>query len=145
MQTLNHLIDHPISAPFLTTPLPPFLPQITLYQRWLREQRGLSFDSYDALWKWSVTELDAFWQSIWDYFELQSSTPYTAVCDRSPGSRMVDVQWFTGASVNYAQQVFMHVAAADAAGLPAIISHNEKTLGKQAAKEMTWPDRKSVV
>ena len=126
---------------------PPFVPQITLYQQWLREKRSLSFDSYDALWTWSVTDLDGFWQSIWDYFELQSSTPYTAVCDRSSGPRMVDVQWFTGARVNYAQQVFRHVEPAVKAGqamglpsgLPAIISHNEKSLGHQPAKEMTWP------
>ena len=129
--------------------MPLFLPQITLYRHWLNEKRGLKFDSYDALWQWSTTDLDAFWQSIWDYFELQSSTPYTAVCDRSAKvdgiSRMIDVKWFTGATGNYAQQVFRHVEAADSAGFPAIISHNEKTLGKQAAKEMTWPQLKQQV
>jgi acetoacetyl-CoA synthetase len=44
--------------------VPPYLPQITLYRRWLNEKRGLSFDSYDALWQWSTSDLDAFWQSI---------------------------------------------------------------------------------
>jgi acetoacetyl-CoA synthetase len=128
---------------------PPFLPQITLYQRWLSDKRGLQFDSYDALWQWSTTDLDAFWQSIWYYFELQSSTPYSAVCDRGTKidgiSRMIDVTWFTGATFNYAQQVFRHVEAADKAGLLAIISHNEKSLGKQAAKVMTWPQLKQQV
>ena len=124
---------------------PPFLPQITLYRNWLHEKRGLSFDSYDALWQWSTTDLDAFWQSMWDYFNLQSSTPYTAVCDRPASGRMIDVTWFTGATFNYAQQVFRHVEAADSAGFPAIISHNEKSLGKQAAKEMTWPQLKQRV
>jgi acetoacetyl-CoA synthetase len=57
----------------------PFVPQIRLYQDWLREHRGLQFDSYDALWRWSVTELDAFWQSIWDSEDMQSPTPHTAV------------------------------------------------------------------
>ena len=123
----------------------PFLPQITLYQRWLRDKCSLKFDSYDALWQWSTTDLDAFWQSIWDYFDLRSSTPYTAVCDRSASDRMIDVTWFTGATFNYAQQVFRHVEAAESAGFPAIISHNEKSLGKQAAKEMTWPQLKQQV
>ena len=125
--------------------MPPFLPQITLYQRWLHEKRGLKFDSYDALWQWSITDLDAFWQSIWDYFDLRSSKPYSAVCDRSASGRMIDVTWFTGATFNYSQQVFRHVEAADKAGFPAIISHNEKSLGKQAAKEMTWPQLKQQV
>jgi len=44
----------------------PHLPQIRLYQNWLRDERGLSFASYNDLWRWSVTELDAFWQSIGD-------------------------------------------------------------------------------
>ncbi len=130
----------------LTTPTSaPFLPQITLYRQWLSEKRGLKFDSYDTLWRWSTTDLDAFWQSIWDYFELKSSTPYSAVCDRSASERMIDVKWFTGATGNYAQQVFRHVEAADSAGFPAIISHNEKSLGKQAAKVMTWPQLKQQV
>ena len=41
-------------------------PQIARYQRWLRDTRGLAFDSYDALWRWSCSDLDAFWRSIWD-------------------------------------------------------------------------------
>ena len=67
----------------------PFVPQIRLYQHWLRDQRGLSFDSYDALWRWSITDLDAFWQSIWDYFELTSPTPHHAalVDNAMPGGQ----------------------------------------------------------
>ena len=74
--------------------------QITRYTRWLEKQHGLRFDSYQALWQWSVDDLDAFWQSLWDYFELKSTTPYQQVLgNRSmPGAR-----WFAGASINYAQ------------------------------------------
>ena len=57
----------------------PFVPQIRLYQDWLRDQRGLSFDSYDALWRWSTTDLPAFWQSIWDYFGMHSPTAHARV------------------------------------------------------------------
>ena len=120
-----------------------YAPQIRLYQHWLRDQRGLSFDSYDALWRWSTTDLNAFWQSIWDYFELQSPTPHTAALavNRMPGAT-----WFPGAQVNYAQQVFRHVDAAHAAGLPALISHNEHSLASgQAAREISWPELQSQV
>jgi len=114
---------------------PPFTPQIRLYQNWLHEHRGLSFDNYDALWRWSTTELDAFWQSIWNYFDLQSPTPHQAalVKNAMPGG-----QWFTGAQANYAQQVFRHADAAHAAGFPAIISENEKGLHR----ELGWPELK---
>ncbi|MFC3682367.1 acetoacetate--CoA ligase [Hydrogenophaga luteola] len=120
-----------------TTP-PPYVPQIRLYQEWLARERGLRFDSYDALWRWSTTELDAFWQSIWDYFDLRSPTPHTAVLERNvmPGAR-----WFPGAQFNYAQQVFRHVDAAHAAGFPAVISDNEKC----QRRELSWPELRRQV
>jgi acetoacetyl-CoA synthetase len=121
---------------------PPFVPQIRLYQTWLREQRGLSFDSYDDLWRWSTTDLNAFWQSIWDYFDLQSPTAHSVVCDGAPMPR---TQWFFGAQFNYAQQVLRHVDAADAAGLAAILSHNEKSLGTAPARALSWPELRRQV
>jgi acetoacetyl-CoA synthetase len=114
---------------------PAFVPQIRLYQEWLRTSRGLEFESYDALWRWSVDDLAVFWQSIWDYFDLKSPTPISSVlADASmPGTR-----WFEGAQVNYAQQVFRHADAAHAAGFPAVVSRNER--GK--AQELSWPELK---
>ena len=111
----------------------PYVPQIRLYQQWLAEHRGLRFDSYDALWRWSTTELDAFWQSIWDYFELQSPTPHTAVLARNV---MPGASWFPGAQTNYAQQVMRHVQPAHAAGYAAVVSRNEK--GRRV--ELSWPE-----
>ena len=72
----------------------PNTPQIRIYQDWLRTHRGLSFDGYNALWRWSVTDLDAYWQSIWDYFDLQSPTPHTAVLAKNV---MPGAVWFPGA------------------------------------------------
>jgi acetoacetyl-CoA synthetase len=63
--------------------IPAYTPQIRLYQDWLREKRGLQFDSYDALWRWSTTELNDFWQSIWDYFDMQSPTPHQAALTKT--------------------------------------------------------------
>ncbi|MEO6016819.1 MAG: AMP-binding protein, partial [Polaromonas sp.] len=129
--------DAPRSSAPPLLPVPP-VPQIRLYQEWLQATRGLSFDSYDALWRWSVTDLDAFWQSIWDYFELQSPTPHTAVLGRRS---MPGAEWFPGAQGNYAQQVFRHVTAAEAAGVPAIVSHGEQSLASGApAREMGWTE-----
>jgi acetoacetyl-CoA synthetase len=121
---------------------PPCIPQIRLYQDWLRSQRGLSFDSYEALWHWSTSDLDAFWQSIWDYFDLQSPTPHRVVCDGAP---MPHTRWFVGAQVNYARQVLRHVEPAHAAGFPAILSHNEQSLGTASARRMSWPELRRQV
>ena len=40
--------------------------------RWLERERGLSFDGYPELWQWSVDDLEAFWDAIWDFFEVQA-------------------------------------------------------------------------
>lgn len=116
----------------------PNIPQIRLYQNWLHDTRGLSFDSYDALWRWSTTELDAFWQSIWDYAGLRSSTPHTAVLAQP---RMPTARWFPGAKVNYAREVLRHADAAHAAGMPAIVSDNE--FGE--VRELSWPELRRQV
>ena len=121
----------------------PYIPQIRLYQSWLQNERGLQFETYDALWRWSVTDVEAFWQSIWDYFELLSPTPHSAVLLER---RMPGATWFPGAQVNYAQQVFRHADAAARAGLPAIISHDEASLAAgHAAREVSWPELKRQV
>ena len=100
----------------------PYTPQIGRYQDWLRQRHGLGFDDYDALWRWSTTDLGAFWQSVWDYFALESPTPHRAVLE---GAAMPHVRWFPGAQVNYARQVWRHVEPAEAAGQPAIIAEDE--------------------
>jgi acetoacetyl-CoA synthetase len=126
----------------LTLMSPPYLPQIRLYQNWLTARHGLQFDNYAALHHWSVTDLPGFWQSIWDYFDLQSPTPHTSVVS----GRMPNARWFSGAQVNYVAQVFRHAEAAHAAGLPAIISHNEASLANgQAASEISWPELRRQV
>jgi acetoacetyl-CoA synthetase len=116
----------------------PYVPQIRRYQDWLRTRRGLAFDDYQSLWEWSVRDLDAFWQSIWDYLALESPTPHGAVLaeEKMPGAR-----WFDGAQVNYARQVLRHVDAAHAAGMPALIARNEK--GVQ--RELSWPELRRQV
>ncbi|MBU3737749.1 MAG: acetoacetate--CoA ligase [Rhodoferax sp.] len=115
----------------------PCIPQIRLYQDWLARERGLRFDDYAALWRWSTTDLDAFWQSVWDYFDLRSPTPHRFVCDGAP---MPHTRWFGGAQTNYARQVMRHVAPAQAAGLPAILSHDETSLGRRPARVLGWAE-----
>jgi acetoacetyl-CoA synthetase len=77
--------------------------RLTAYMRWLETSRGLSFAGYSELWAWSVDELEAFWESVWEYFDVRASKPYDAVlASRAmPGAR-----WFSGAELSYAEHVF---------------------------------------
>ena len=120
-------------APLLPTP------RITRYQDWLARERGLHFADYGAMWRWSVSDLDAFWASIWDHFGVESQTPYSAVLadDRMPGAR-----WFPGVRLNYAQHLLRHADAAHAAGHPALVYQNERL---PAPLTMSWPELRRQV
>ena len=72
---------------------------LTRYLRWLRDRRGLSFGSYDELWRWSVDDLDGFWSSIWEFFEVDGPAPSPALAER----RMPGARWFPGATLNHAE------------------------------------------
>jgi acetoacetyl-CoA synthetase len=116
----------------------PYVPQIRRYQQWLHSTRGLAFDDYQALWEWSVRDLEAFWQSVWDYLRLESPTPHTRVL---ADAHMPGARWFEGAQVNYARQVLRHVEPAHAAGCVALVARNEK--GEHV--ELSWPELRRQV
>src|SRR5271170_2821261 len=52
---------------------------LTRFTEWLERERGRRFTSYEELWRWSVSDLESFWQVIWDYFAVQSSARHTSV------------------------------------------------------------------
>ena len=35
--------------------------KVTAFINWLASERGIQLADYDALWRWSVTDIDAFW------------------------------------------------------------------------------------
>jgi acetoacetyl-CoA synthetase len=90
-------------------------------REWLRQERGLDLADYEALRRWSVEHLADFWQAMWDHFDLQSPTPWSAVLS---GPQMPGARWFEGASLNYAAQVARHVPAS--AAVPALVFRNER-------------------
>jgi acetoacetyl-CoA synthetase len=69
------------------------------YLQWLEAERGLQLSGYDELWQWSVDDLDGFWRSIWDHFQLDATQPVTTALEDAsmPGTR-----WFPGTELNYA-------------------------------------------
>ncbi|MEK0100192.1 acetyl-coenzyme A synthetase N-terminal domain-containing protein, partial [Streptomyces sp. A475] len=69
--------------------------QITRFQAWASEHHGAPADGgYEALHRWSVTELETFWKAVADWFDIRFTTPYTRVLgDRA----MPGAAWFPGA------------------------------------------------
>jgi acetoacetyl-CoA synthetase len=104
------------------------------YMRWLESERGLRFATYDELWRWSVEELEAFWESIWDFFGVQADGERGAVLS---AREMPGAAWFPGTSLNYAEHVF----AGKEDGEVAILHASElRELG-----ELTWGELRAQV
>ncbi len=75
---------------------------LTHFALWLETRRDLHFPDYHALWQWSVDHYRDFWAAVWDYFQIESSTPYREVVS---GDEMPGVRWFTGARLNIARHL----------------------------------------
>lgn len=105
--------------------------QLAAFITWLRRERGLAFDDYDSLWRWSVTDIEAFWDAIRVYFDVHFDTPAERVLDRRT---MPSARWFEGATLNYVQQVFRHAGTGEARQRPAIRHAGEA----QPLADVSW-------
>ncbi|MES2609173.1 MAG: acetoacetate--CoA ligase [Pseudomonadota bacterium] len=103
--------------------------RIAHYMGWLAERKLHPPGPYEALWQWSVDDLEGFWQSIVDYFgvRLRGDRSVTLGSQAMPGA-----QWFPHAQLNYCEQVF----AAQTPDSPAIIACRED--GRQEV--LPWAD-----
>jgi acetoacetyl-CoA synthetase len=104
----------------LWEPSPEFIRDSNMfkYAEWLKANYGKDFGlsedakanvkAYNSMWRWSVESLEEFWETTWKYFNIISHTPYTKVLESRtmPGAR-----WFTGATVNFAENVLRHAEA----------------------------------
>jgi acetoacetyl-CoA synthetase len=103
------------------------------YTRWVQETRERRFDDYHDLWRWSVEDLDDFWRSIWEFFDVRSHAEWErALADAS----MPGAVWFPGARLSYAEHLFRGKRSDELA----IIHASElRELG-----EWTWADLRAA-
>ncbi len=99
------------------------------YLQWLAREKNLRFDDYHALWRWSVDRPDLFWETVWQYFQVISHTPYRQVLS---GLEMPGARWFEGATLNYAEHIFRQKNSER----PALLFQNER----EGLREMSWAE-----
>jgi acetoacetyl-CoA synthetase len=75
---------------------------LTAYIDQLRA-RGVDVAAYPELWRWSVDDLEGFWNSIFDYFGVEYDG------ERGPAlatREMPGADWFPGVRLNWAERAF---------------------------------------
>jgi len=103
--------------------------RISDYMRWLGVEKDLNFEDYNDLWEWSVTDLEGFWASVWEYCGVEASQPYEAVLAKR---EMPDAGWFPGTRLNYAENILKN--AAGRLEEPAIMHQSEV----RSLDSVTW-------
>ena len=78
---------------------------LTKYKEWLKTNYQVQFNSHQELWEWSTKDIATFWKTIWEYGEVIHSQSYEEIVSDDP---MPYTKWFTGAKLNYAEQIFKH-------------------------------------
>ncbi|WP_432199284.1 acetoacetate--CoA ligase [Anoxybacillus gonensis] len=100
------------------------------YMNWLEANKGLTFESHAELWKWSVEKLEQFWETVWEYGEIQSSAPYMCVLEER---KMPRANWFPGTRLNYVEHIFRNMQKK-----PALLFRSERV----SLREVTWEELK---
>lgn len=106
---------------------------ITRYLAWLKKHRGLEFEDYESLWRWSIDEIEAFYESVWQFGGVISHAPYKQVLDRRT---MPGAKWFEGSTLNYAEHALAYAKQSGAANQPAIIFQSEVV----SRAEVSWSE-----
>ena len=102
---------------------------------WLERREGRPFPDHDAFWAWSVADLDRFWTSIAEYFDVDFSARASQVRTADP---MPHTRWFPGARLNWAQ----HLLRRGDDDATALVVLQE---GGGPARDVTWRElRRSV-
>lgn len=116
--------------------------EMARFMSWLEARHGLRHGGYHALWRWSVTDPSAFWESLAGFFDICFHTPPSTVLRRPPEG-MIGTAWFEGATLSYAEHVFRRRTDA----WPAIVHRSETTpirtlswreLERQVASVAAW-------
>jgi acetoacetyl-CoA synthetase len=83
------------------------------------------FASYDELWRWSVEDLEGFWRSLWELYEVGPAPERVLARAEMPGA-----EWFPGTQLNYAEHLFRGARG----GETAIVHASES----QPPAELSW-------
>ena len=85
---------------------------LTAFMARVERDWGVKLASYDALYDWSVAELEKFWSSVWDFCGVIAETRGKRVL--ADGDRMPGASFFPDARLSFAENLLRRRDDADA-------------------------------
>src|SRR6186997_3610683 len=99
-----------------------------VFSTWMASRAGKSFENYDELHRYSISDPAAFWSSYWDFAEVigdKGKPPYLVDADKMPGAR-----FFPDAKLNFAENLLRQTGSA-----PALIFRGEDKVARQMSHD----------
>ncbi|XP_042895655.1 acetoacetyl-CoA synthetase-like isoform X4 [Parasteatoda tepidariorum] len=76
-------------------------------QNVIQDKYGVKFENYRDFHEWSIKNYAQFWEEVWNFYGVIHSEPYTEVARRK-GDSLIDIEWFSGAKFNYAENILRY-------------------------------------
>jgi acetoacetyl-CoA synthetase len=99
---------------------------LTRFIAWLADTDRGDFADYQELWSASVADVAWFWDAVWNFYDVRATTTADTVLANAD---MPGAQWFPGATLNYATEIFRHATTER----PAMV-----VAGEDGATDWSW-------
>jgi acetoacetyl-CoA synthetase len=111
--------------------------RVTAFAAQAAASHGYRGDDYLDLWRWSVDHVDDFWLAVWNFFEVESSTPFSSIRTGT----MPEVRWFEGAQISYVEHLFRSRPSDQVA----VVDLAESPDGGLTERLLTWAQLRAEV
>lgn len=76
---------------------------LTRFRQWLADNHGISFANYQAMWQWSIDQMETFWTLWWDWAGIIAETRGERVLIN--GDSMPTARFFPDARLNFTENL----------------------------------------
>jgi acetoacetyl-CoA synthetase len=108
--SLSTSLSIPLSTP-LWTPTTERIRQSQIYhfQKIIAARFALTFANYSEFHRWSIDNPEDFWESLWQFCDIHSSSPYSSVLSNpdqaNDSNPFFTSKWFDGSRLNFAENL----------------------------------------
>lgn len=107
--------------------------QMAKFMGYVRKNYEPSLTKYTDLYQWSITHAEQFWTSVWDFCGVIASQSWTNAL--TPADDMLDVKWFSGSRLNFAENLLRHKSQKTA-----LIFHHENRTRREISYATLYHD-----